>query len=91
MPKKIGTKPKNSTHPCKPNLSPEVNKELQEWLSKIAHDLRGPLSVVILYFEFLVDDLEKTKKISQQQREAIQEINSAHEKLKTLITKFLEK
>lgn len=91
MPKKIGTKPKNSTHLCKPNLPPEVNKELQEWLSKIAHDLRSPFSVAILYFELLVDDLEKTKKISQQQREAIQEINSAHEKLKTLSTKFLEK
>lgn len=67
-----------------------LQKELESLTYSISHDLRAPLRHISGYVEFLLEDKELEKKLSEENKENIDVIKKSVEKMDNLINELLE-
>jgi signal transduction histidine kinase len=73
----------------------EANKELEkatrassEFVSKMSHEFRAALNVVIGFTELMLDEVPGP--INQQQRDSLNDILTSSRRLQALVEKYLE-
>ncbi len=66
----------------------KLNEQKNRFLGMAAHDLRAPLSVIIMYSEFLMDEVGDA--LSQEQAEFLAIIHSSSEWMRTIVNDWLD-
>ncbi|NYB52315.1 MAG: HAMP domain-containing histidine kinase [Methanobacteriaceae archaeon] len=66
----------------------KLNQEKNQFLGMAAHDLRNPLSVIMMYSEFIID--EAGDDLSEEHQEFLQVIYSSSEFMLNLINELLD-